>query len=114
MSAQNVATLAVGAGVVAGLNYLANDRPAHAEITSVLHEIKASLATLTESSKAEKALDYLVGYIDAQRAGDTSLDQRMKQAQQRKEPPKKKEAPVSSDSDINGLLRGIRKQRRRK
>jgi hypothetical protein len=112
LSAQNVATLTVGAGVVAGLNYLANDRPAHAELMGMLTEIKAALAKLTGPSKAEKALDYLTQYIDAQRAGDPGLDQRMKKAQLQKEPSPKKEASVSSD--INSLLRELRKERRRK
>ena len=103
LSAQNVATLTVGAGVVAGLNYLANDRPAHAELMGLLSEIKSSLAKLSESSKAEKALDYLVAYIDAQRAGDSGLDQRMKQAELRKKPPQPKEASIQND--VKGLLR---------
>jgi hypothetical protein len=47
LSAQNLATLTVGAGVVAGFNYLANDRPAHAELMGMLAEIKVALAKLT-------------------------------------------------------------------
>lgn len=104
-----MATLTVGAGVVAGLNYLANDRPAHAELIRMLGEIQAALAELTDSSKA---LDYLTQYIDAQRAGDPRLDQRMKQAELRKKPPQPKEASIQSD--VKGLLRELRKERCRK
>ncbi|MCC5612785.1 hypothetical protein LC612_40380 [Nostoc sp. CHAB 5834] len=112
LSAKSVATLAVGAGVVAGLNYLANDRPAHAELMSALDDIKAFLAKSAESAKVEEALDYLVRYIDAQRAADSGLDQRMKQSQPRDEPPKKQAAPVSSG--LEGLLSKNLKKRRRK
>ncbi|MCC5610926.1 hypothetical protein LC612_30305 [Nostoc sp. CHAB 5834] len=95
LSAQNIATLTVGAGVAAGLNYLANDRPAHAEIMSTLHEIKGLLEKLTSSSQSDQVLDYIISYIDAQRRVDVELSNRMRQAHQQREQQRQQKAQAA-------------------
>lgn len=109
LSMETVTTLAAGASVVAGLNYLANDRPAHAEVMAALHEIKALLEKLTAPAKADQTLDYIVSYIDAQRGVDPGLSERMRQAHQQRQQQQKHKAQVGQD--IKDRLLTNRKRR---